>query len=175
MDKLRSWDEVRAEFFTPEEIAESDRCVAKIGRKRKKRMAKNDSPLGGDALEFMDSLLTPEEIAESNCRVAMIGAEIEAREHSLKSDNEVESFVTAYIEKQRQNGVNLLKEHVEAIYRIVRGETTAEEAFENLQFKSEVYFKLQEAECEAALTDERYSTKDVLKAMKNAISTTKFI
>lgn len=43
------------------------------------------------------------------------------------------------------------------------------EAFENLQFESEVYFKLQEAEREAELTDQRYSVKDVLKAMKVAI------
>lgn len=43
------------------------------------------------------------------------------------------------------------------------------EAFENLQFESEVYFKLQEAEREAELTDKRYSSKDVLKAMKEAI------
>ena len=43
------------------------------------------------------------------------------------------------------------------------------EAFENLQFESEVYFKLQEAEREAELTDQRYSSKDVLKAMKAAI------
>ena len=43
------------------------------------------------------------------------------------------------------------------------------ESFENLQFESEVYFKLQEAEREAELTDQRYSSKDVLKAMKVAI------
>ena len=43
------------------------------------------------------------------------------------------------------------------------------EAFENLQFESEVYFKLQEAEREAELTGQRYSSKDVLKAMKDAI------
>ena len=43
------------------------------------------------------------------------------------------------------------------------------EAFENLQFESEVYFKLQEAEKEAELTDQRYSYKDVMKAMKDAI------
>lgn len=43
------------------------------------------------------------------------------------------------------------------------------EAFENLQFDSEVYFKLQEAEREAELTDQRYSSKEVLKAMKAAI------
>ena len=43
------------------------------------------------------------------------------------------------------------------------------EAVENLQFDSEVYFKLQEAEKEADLTEQRYSSKDVLKAMKEAI------
>jgi prevent-host-death family protein len=43
------------------------------------------------------------------------------------------------------------------------------DAYENLQFESEVYFKLQEAEKEAELTDTRYSSKDVLKAMKEAI------
>lgn len=43
------------------------------------------------------------------------------------------------------------------------------EAFKNLQFlqfESEIFFKLQEAEREAELTDQRYSSKDVLKAMK---------
>lgn len=43
------------------------------------------------------------------------------------------------------------------------------EAYENLQFESEVYAKLQEAEREAELTDWRYSSKDVLKAMRDAI------
>ena len=43
------------------------------------------------------------------------------------------------------------------------------EAFENLQFESEVYFKLQEAEREAEMTDKRYSSKEVLQAMKSAI------
>lgn len=43
------------------------------------------------------------------------------------------------------------------------------EAFEKLQFESEVYFKLQAAEKEAELTDTRYSSKEVLKAMKEAI------
>lgn len=43
------------------------------------------------------------------------------------------------------------------------------EAFEKLQFESEVYFKLQAAEKEAKLTDTRYSSKEVLKAMKEAI------
>jgi len=43
------------------------------------------------------------------------------------------------------------------------------EAYENLQFESEVYFKLQEAEREAEMTETRYSSKDVLKAMREAI------
>ena len=43
------------------------------------------------------------------------------------------------------------------------------EAFESLQFESEVYFKLQEAEREAELTDKRYSSKEVLQAMRTAI------
>lgn len=43
------------------------------------------------------------------------------------------------------------------------------EAFESLQFQSEVYFKLQAAEREAELTDKRYSSKEVLQAMREAI------
>ena len=43
------------------------------------------------------------------------------------------------------------------------------ETFENLQFESEVYFKLQEAEREAELTNKGYSSKEVLKAVRDAI------
>lgn len=43
------------------------------------------------------------------------------------------------------------------------------EAFESLQFDSEVYFKLQAAEREAELTDKRYSSKEILQAMREAI------
>lgn len=43
------------------------------------------------------------------------------------------------------------------------------EAYENLQFESEVYFKLQEAEREASTTEQRFSSKEVLKAMREAI------
>lgn len=43
------------------------------------------------------------------------------------------------------------------------------EAYENLQLKSDIYFKLQEAEQEAEITNQRYSSKEVLKAMKEAI------
>ncbi|MCM1114175.1 MAG: type II toxin-antitoxin system Phd/YefM family antitoxin [Clostridium sp.] len=40
------------------------------------------------------------------------------------------------------------------------------EAYENLQFESEVYFKLLAAEKEAQLTDKRFSAKDVLSELK---------
>lgn len=43
------------------------------------------------------------------------------------------------------------------------------EAYENLQFESEVYCKLQQAEQEAVLTGQRYASKDVLAAMRDAI------
>ena len=43
------------------------------------------------------------------------------------------------------------------------------EAFESLQFESEVYSKLQAAEREADLTDKRYSSKEVLQAMRDAM------
>ena len=43
------------------------------------------------------------------------------------------------------------------------------EAYENLQMESEVYFKLQEAEREAEFTDKRYSSKEVLAAMRESI------
>jgi prevent-host-death family protein len=44
------------------------------------------------------------------------------------------------------------------------------DAFENLQFNSEVYTKLQEAEKEADLTGKRFSSKDVLKAVQEAVT-----
>ena len=42
------------------------------------------------------------------------------------------------------------------------------EAYENMQFESEVYFKLQEAEKQASLTGTRFSSKDVLKMLQKA-------
>ena len=43
------------------------------------------------------------------------------------------------------------------------------EAFEKLQFESEVYFKLQEAEREAEINKERFSSKDILRDMRLVI------
>ena len=43
------------------------------------------------------------------------------------------------------------------------------EAFQNMQFESEIYSKLMQAEREAEHTNTRYSSKDVLNAIKEAI------
>lgn len=43
------------------------------------------------------------------------------------------------------------------------------EAYENLQFESEIYVKLQEAEKEAELTNKRFSSKDVLKSVRETL------
>lgn len=43
------------------------------------------------------------------------------------------------------------------------------EAYENLQLESEVYTKLQAAEREAEQTNKRYSSKEVLEAMRQAV------
>jgi len=42
------------------------------------------------------------------------------------------------------------------------------EAFSNMQFESEIYFKLLEAEREAEYTGYRYSSKQVFRAVKEA-------
>ena len=44
------------------------------------------------------------------------------------------------------------------------------EAFRNMQFESEVYYKLLEAEREAEHTDIRYSPKEVLAELKKVIN-----
>ena len=54
--------------------------------------SKNNSAIGGDALEFMDSILTPEEIAESNLRVAIIGELIKARQERGISQKKLEEL-----------------------------------------------------------------------------------
>ena len=41
--------------------------------------------------------------------------------------------------------------------------------YESQQFEEDIYCKLQEAEKEAASTDKRYSSEDVLQAVKEAI------
>jgi len=54
--------------------------------------AENSPAIGGDALEFIDSLLTPEEIAESNLRVALIGELIKARQEQGMSQRKLEEL-----------------------------------------------------------------------------------
>ena len=44
------------------------------------------------------------------------------------------------------------------------------EAYENMQFESEIYYKLKEAEKEAKLSEKRFSAKEVLSELKGAIN-----
>ncbi|MBR3737947.1 MAG: type II toxin-antitoxin system Phd/YefM family antitoxin [Eubacterium sp.] len=44
------------------------------------------------------------------------------------------------------------------------------EAYENMQFESEIYIKLKEAEKEAKLSEKRFSAKEVLSELKGAIN-----
>lgn len=60
-------------------------------------------------------------------------------------------------------------ETAQPVFLTQNGYGDSMEAYENLQFESEVYCKLQQAEQEAALTGQRYSSKDVLAAMRDAI------
>jgi ribosome-binding protein aMBF1 (putative translation factor) len=53
---------------------------------------KDNSAIGGDALEFIDSYLTPEEIAESDLRVALIGEIIKARQEQGISQKKLEEL-----------------------------------------------------------------------------------
>lgn len=78
-----SWEDVRAELFTPEEIAESDRRVAQI----------TDNPAIGSSWEdFEREVFTPEEIAESDLRVALIGELIKARQEKGISQKKLEEL-----------------------------------------------------------------------------------
>ncbi len=52
-----------------------------------------DNPaIGGNALEFIDTLLTTEEVAESNLRVALIGELIKARQEKGISQKKLEEL-----------------------------------------------------------------------------------
>jgi predicted XRE-type DNA-binding protein len=53
---------------------------------------RGEDALGGDALEFMDSLLTPEEIAASNLRVAMMSELVHARTEKGISQKKLEEL-----------------------------------------------------------------------------------
>ena len=48
--------------------------------------------IGGNVLEYLDSILTPEEIAESNLRVAIIGELIKARQEKGISQKKLEEL-----------------------------------------------------------------------------------
>ena len=52
----------------------------------------NNSAIGRDALEYINSLLTPEEIAESDLRVALMGEIIKARQEKGYSQKKLEEL-----------------------------------------------------------------------------------
>lgn len=43
------------------------------------------------------------------------------------------------------------------------------EAYENMQFESEIYFKLREAEMEEQMSDVRYSTEEVMESVEELL------
>ena len=52
----------------------------------------NNSAIGRDALEYLDTVLTPEEINESNLRVALINEFIKARQEQGLSQKKLEEL-----------------------------------------------------------------------------------
>ena len=44
------------------------------------------------------------------------------------------------------------------------------DAYEKMQFESEVYFKLREAEIEARITNQRYSHKEVMSELRKQLA-----
>ena len=67
----------------------------------------------------------------------------------------------------------LVKESAESVFLTKNGHgemvVLSMESYLNLQFESEIYNKLLEAERHAEYNNKSYSTKEVLKAMKDAI------
>lgn len=53
---------------------------------------RGDSAIGGDALEFIDTILTAEEKSESDLRVALIGELIKARQEKGISQKKLEEL-----------------------------------------------------------------------------------
>ena len=53
---------------------------------------RGEEAIGGDALEYMHSLLTPEELAESQLRVSLIGEIIKARKERGISQKKLEEL-----------------------------------------------------------------------------------
>ena len=51
-----------------------------------------NSPVGQNAVEFLDAFLTPEEIAESDLRVALIGELVKARHEKGFSQKKLEEL-----------------------------------------------------------------------------------
>lgn len=57
-----------------------------------KNITGENSPVGQNAVEFLDAFLTPEEIAESDLRVALIGELVKARHEKGLSQKKLEEL-----------------------------------------------------------------------------------
>lgn len=53
---------------------------------------RGDAAVGGDAVEFLHSLLTPEELAESKLRVSLMGEIVKARQEKGISQKKLEEL-----------------------------------------------------------------------------------
>ena len=87
-------------------------------------------------------------------------------EVDLISNNNTVHMSRGHIQVVNTEDVHALENKTEDLLYIQL--SMSMEAFEKMQFESDVYFKLAEAEREAEETGERFSSKDVLSAMKAA-------
>ncbi|MBD5451670.1 MAG: helix-turn-helix transcriptional regulator [Lachnospiraceae bacterium] len=71
---------------------EYSRAIAQAQENFKDLNERGANAVGGNVLEFMESILTSEEIAESNLRVAIIGELIKARQEKGISQKKLEEL-----------------------------------------------------------------------------------
>lgn len=67
-------------------------AVARAQTNYEDALERGDEALGGDVLEYLDSILTPEEIAETDLRAALIGEPVRAREEKGITQQQLEEL-----------------------------------------------------------------------------------
>ena len=67
-------------------------AIAQTQKKLRDLNERGSDAVGGNVLEFMDSILTPEEKTKSNLRVALIGELIKARQEKGISQKKLEEL-----------------------------------------------------------------------------------
>ena len=101
--------------------------------------------------------------AEAEKQAAILRAE--AKKEAMLREAEGEAEAIRRVSQAKADGIAYIKE-AKADAAVLQIKSM--EAFEKMQFESDVYFKLAEAEREAEETGDRFSSKDVLSAMKAA-------